>query len=413
MTHQKLNLFLCSSIALLSCLPGFAQSLREIELPRRQGEQVAAQQSPRLGRLNANAQALEAAIDPKTYIVGPGDVFHVELEGMNEYTVTTAVSPEGKLILPTLGTYQVDGKTLATIREQVAAKARSKYIGGKINLNLLDVRRIRVHLTGQVQNPGTYEARAVYRVSDVIAMAGGLSPWANARAIELQRKDQPPKQIDYYSFLAQGKLDENVLVQGGDIIYVPSVYESPATVQLEGRVQNKGLYAIREGETAEEFLFHINALENNADLRQAIVLRRTELTGETQALPLFPSETGNGKSVVLQPNDIIRVPGILDSVYVQGDCRAPGSYPFQPGRRARDYAGLAGPSDTAVSPSGLKVVRAESNQVLKGADVLIERGDTILIPSNTRKKVGDIFSIVAQIASITYFVVIIREQLQR
>ncbi|MFQ5632528.1 MAG: hypothetical protein ACE5I1_27490, partial [bacterium] len=93
-----------------------------------------------------------------------------------------------------------------------------------------------------------------------------------------------------------------------------------------------------------------------------------------------------------------------------GDCTQPGPYPFQAGWRARDYAGQAGPKDTAVSPKGIKVIRAASNREVKGADIIVERGDTVIIPSNTRKKLGDVFSILAQVASITYFVVIIREQ---
>ncbi|MFQ5633428.1 MAG: SLBB domain-containing protein [bacterium] len=354
---------------------------------------------------------MESAIDPDTYIVGPGDVFNIELEGMDAYNANITISPEGKLILPTLGVYDVNGKSVTEVRRIVGEKASTKYIGGKIKVNLIGVRSIRVHVTGQVLEPGTYAAKAVFRVSDLITLAGGLNPWANARAVELRREEFATRIIDYNSFLTQGKLEENVLVQGGDIIYVPSVYSSKSNVQVEGRVQNPGLFAIHNDESAKEFLFRINALQQNSDMQNAVVIRRSEITGETEKLPLFQHTPGNGKSIALQPDDIIRIPAIRDSVYVQGDCLRPGSYPFQAGWYARDYAGSAGPKDTAVSPNGIKVVRAASNQTLKGADVIIERGDTVIIPSNTRKKLGDVFGIVAQLASITYFVVIIREQI--
>lgn len=400
-----------SYLLLLSfCMALHAQDIRDRNLRQNPFDKKPEKQTE-LSRIDLTSQALETAIDPQTYIVGPGDVFNIEVEGLEAYNANVIISPEGKLILPTLGAYEVEGKSVAKVREIVAEQSRTKYIGGQIKVNLVGVRNVRVHVTGQVAEPGTYQVKAVFRVSDLITLAGGLNPWANVRAIELRREGQPTQMIDYFSFLSEGRLEENVPVQGGDIIHVPSIYSSNTTVQVEGRVQTPGLYAIYSEESAEEFLFRINALQQNSDLDNTVVIRKSDLTGEFEELPLFKQTPGNGKSITLKPDDILRIPAIRDSVYVQGDCMNPGSYPFQAGWCARDYAGLAGPKETAVSPRGIKVMRSVSGQILKGADIIVERGDTVIIPSNTRKKLGDVFSIVAQVASITYFVVIIREQL--
>jgi protein involved in polysaccharide export with SLBB domain len=402
--------FLSYVLLLPFCVALYAQDVRDRNLTKNPFDKKQEKRTE-LSKIDLAGQALETAIDPETYIVGPGDVFNIEVEGLEAYSANLTVSPEGKLILPTLGAYDVEGKSVAEVRRIVAEQSRTKYIGGQIKVNLVAVRSIRVHVTGQVAEPGTYQAKAVFRISDLITLAGGLNPWANARAIELRRQGQSTQMIDYFSFLAEGRIEENVAVRGGDIIYVPSVYSSNATVQVEGRVQSPGLFAIHHDENAEEFLFRINALQQNSDLSNAVIIRKSDLTDEDEELPLFKQTPGNGKSLTLKPDDILRIPAIRDSVYVQGDCLNPGSYPYQAGWRARDYAGLAGPKDTAVSPKGIKVVRANRNQTIKGADVIVERGDTIIIPSNTRKKLGDVFGIVAQLASITYFVVIIREQI--
>lgn len=149
------------------------------------------------------SQALEGAIDPETYLVGPGDAFNIELEGLRQYNSVVTVSPEGKLIIPTLGVYDVQGKSVTEVRRLVAEKARSKFVGGQIKINLVGVRDIRVHVTGQVAQPGTYQAKSVYRISDVITLAGGLNSWANARSIELRRENQPTQVIDYYAFMTE------------------------------------------------------------------------------------------------------------------------------------------------------------------------------------------------------------------
>src|SRR5581483_7934899 len=44
--------------------------------------------------------ALEGAIDPQHYLVGPGDRLLVELWGMHDLTVEVEVNAEGRLVVP-------------------------------------------------------------------------------------------------------------------------------------------------------------------------------------------------------------------------------------------------------------------------------------------------------------------------
>ena len=61
--------------------------------------------------LDPQLQSLEAAVDPDAYVVGPGDVFLVNVWTMEEVAFNIPVTPEGKLTIPTIGALAVDGNT--------------------------------------------------------------------------------------------------------------------------------------------------------------------------------------------------------------------------------------------------------------------------------------------------------------
>ena len=76
---------------------GEAQSLGS-EFPLRKSAMVIGQAGP---------------VDPKTYILGPGDVLQLELLGKLTRTALFEVSPEGKVFLTGAGPLEVAGHTLA------------------------------------------------------------------------------------------------------------------------------------------------------------------------------------------------------------------------------------------------------------------------------------------------------------
>ncbi|MFH1943138.1 MAG: polysaccharide biosynthesis/export family protein, partial [bacterium] len=86
-------------------------------------------------RLSA-MEALERAVDPEKYIVGPSDVFSFNVWGAMEAQYPMAVNPEGKLSIPSVGEIQVDGKTLAEVQAFVLGRAKPYYANSEITLTL-------------------------------------------------------------------------------------------------------------------------------------------------------------------------------------------------------------------------------------------------------------------------------------
>jgi hypothetical protein len=89
----------------------------------------------RQGLTELTAQPLEGAIDPETYLVGPGDRFMIDvLSSMEDFFIVT-VTPEGRLVIPTMGSLQVYGETLARVKEMVRTAGEKKYLHTQVEAN--------------------------------------------------------------------------------------------------------------------------------------------------------------------------------------------------------------------------------------------------------------------------------------
>lgn len=347
--------------------------------------------------LDAMLQPMEAAVDPDTYILGPGDIFQISIWSGEETAFRIAVNPEGELIIPTIGTLAVDGKSLSEAQKLVKEAGAKKYLQSPITANLVALRRIRVHVTGQVANPGLYEALAVERVSDLIELAGGLTDWGSERSIEVRHLDGRVELADLYKYKKLGSLESNLQVQGGDVIYVPPIYFSKATVRVEGLVEEPGIYQLLENETLHDFLLRVEAFNKGADLKDAYLERKNAANGSTEIIPIFPylQSQGDGLSnFYLQDGDALMVPQRKEEVYVIGAVSFPGPYPFYPNLRAIDYVGFAGGNEKAAKVSKIKVVRAGSGQAISGHDLTIKPGDTVVVPERAKFGVQEISTLV-------------------
>ncbi|MFQ5708945.1 MAG: SLBB domain-containing protein [bacterium] len=357
----------------------------------------------RLSDIAVNVQALEAAIDPRAYVVGPGDQFLITIWSALETSFRTGVTPEGKLIIPTIGTLEVDGKSLKEVQQLVEEHGAKKYLHATISADLVQLRSFRVHVTGQVKHPGPYTALAVNRVSDIIREAGDLTSWGFERNIQVRHLDGTTDVVDLYEYRKLGNLDSNIYLRSGDVVFVPSINLSRATVRIEGRVHAPGIYQLAQDETLTDFLLRVDALNQRADLQSAYIARETEGDGVAQNIPISPylEKTGNGYSQFhLQDGDVIIVPERHQKVYVIGAVRNPGPYPFVPNLKVRDYVGLAGSTELAANLSRSQVIRQQSKAQERGEDLLVYPGDTVFVPKRAQFGVQEIVAIVGTVTSV-------------
>ncbi|MCG8605759.1 polysaccharide export protein [bacterium] len=353
--------------------------------------------------LDTELQSLEAAIDPASYIVGPGDVFLVNVWASEELSFRLPVTPGGKLVIPTIGALPVDGKTLVEVYEVVRNAASEKYVQSSVTAHLVRLRTFRVHVAGQVMNPGLYEALAVDRVSDVIERADGMTNWGSERAIEVRHPDGTVDLVDLYRYKKLGELEANIILRGGDVVYVPPIQFSEATVRVEGQINRPGIYQLTQNETLTDFLLRVDALNKDADLQGAYVRRQGDGNGGEETIPIFPylQSLGNGHSdLPLQDGDAVMIPSRQEEVYVVGAVQQPGPYVYYPSLRALDYVGFAGSTEKAKGISKVQLIRKGSSKAERGPLLLVEPGDTVFVPEKQQLGVREVTSVVLSVTQI-------------
>lgn len=353
--------------------------------------------------LDPQLQSLEAAVDPETYVVGPGDVFLVNVWAMEEVAFNIPVTPEGKLTIPTIGALAIDGKTLAEVQAIVTEAASKKYLQAAVTAHLIKLRTFRVHLTGQVMNPGLYEALAVDRVSDVIKRADGLTSWGSEREIEVRHRDGTSELVDLYRYKKLGELETNIVLQAGDVVYVPPIQFSRATVRIEGKVNRPGVYQLAQNETLQDLLLRVDALNKDADLTDAYIRRKGTSNGSVETIQVFPYLQAQGNShsdLVLQDGDVVMIPPRQEEVYVIGAVLRPGPYAYYPNLRAIDYVGFAGATGKATGLSKIQVFRQNGAQADRGANQIVGPGDTVSIKERAQFGFREVVTLVATVTNV-------------
>ena len=136
------------------------------------------------------------------------------------------------------------GLTPDQAAKRIADRLKSgKYINDpQITVTVVQARSRLVSVLGFVNSPGRYELDGISaKISDVIAMAGGLDPNASDKIV-LQPSGagkSEPVIVDLSSII-QGDSSKNIDVRGGDSIFVPRA----AVVYVYGEVQKGGAYRI-------------------------------------------------------------------------------------------------------------------------------------------------------------------------
>lgn len=173
------------------------------------------QQPPSGGRVGAD------------YLIGPGDSLNVFVWRQEELSVQVPVRPDGRISTPLVEDMVAVGKTpteLATDIENVLSEfIRSPEVTIIVE-NFVGALGEQVRVLGQVVNPGTVSYRERMTVLDVILEVGGLTDFASGNRSKLVRAvdgQTQERRLRLDDLLEDGDLDENLVVQPGDVIVVP------------------------------------------------------------------------------------------------------------------------------------------------------------------------------------------------
>jgi polysaccharide biosynthesis/export protein len=163
---------------------------------------------------------------PADYVIGPDDVLSVVFWRDKELTTDVVVRPDGQISLPLLNDIHAGGLTPAQLREAIDAVARRYIEDPTVAVIVKQIKSRKLFITGQVEKPGTYSLVGPTTVLQLVAMAGGLKEFADAKKIRIMRTDaasgrQLGLPFNYEQVVSGKNLGQNIELKPGDTVVVP------------------------------------------------------------------------------------------------------------------------------------------------------------------------------------------------
>jgi polysaccharide export outer membrane protein len=270
----------------------------------------------------AQAPAAETA-PPRAvgdYEIGPDDILKVTVYGNDDLTQTVLVQADGTFTFPLIGRVKADGLTTKELGQKIATLLARGYIRNpQVTVVVQEFRSKTVFVVGEVARPGSYPLTGQrMTLVEVLARAGPMTVNAGAEVIVV--RPAPDAAVT-------GPVLPTQVAEGDEV---------------------------KAGQ-AKAQVFRINIRDIQA--------------GKLE------------KNIELQPKDTVFVPQ-APKVFVTGEVRSPGAYPWFPGMTARQLISVAGGLTPEGSDGRLKIVRekdGESHEYGIKLDETVAAGETLVV----------------------------------
>ncbi|MBK8274806.1 MAG: polysaccharide biosynthesis/export family protein [Nitrospira sp.] len=167
--------------------------------------------------------ALVSQLEPG-YRLGAEDVLLVSVWKDEQLTREVVVRPDGMFSFPLVGDVPAENQTVDDIRGELV-KRLTKYIPNpNVSVAVTKVASYKVYVVGRVNKPGEYVIGHYTDVLQALSLAGGLTPFAGENDIKVMRRVRGGQQaIPFrYGDIRKGRdLEQNILLQRGDVVMVP------------------------------------------------------------------------------------------------------------------------------------------------------------------------------------------------
>jgi polysaccharide biosynthesis/export protein len=168
------------------------------------------------------------------YRLQRGDTVQIEVLEDATLSRATIVLPDGQISLPLAGSVRAAGRTLAEVQTDIAERLAPSFAGPPtvfVTLSSLaereetEERTIDIYILGAANTPGRVEVPPGSTILQAIAAAGGLSPFAATKRMQLRRVDKSGAErifkIDYDAIERGASNVGATRLTDGDVIVVP------------------------------------------------------------------------------------------------------------------------------------------------------------------------------------------------
>ena len=160
----------------------------------------------------------------KAYHIGPGDIIEISVWKDPDLSRMLVVPPDGIIAFPLINSIDVTHLTVDELKNILKQKLSEFIPDATVTVMLTEINSLKAYVIGKVQRSGEFPISLESNVMQILAQAGGLTPFASDGNIKiLRQKGNKIIKIPFdYGEVEKGKnLEQNILLQPGDVVVVP------------------------------------------------------------------------------------------------------------------------------------------------------------------------------------------------
>lgn len=214
----------------------------------------------------------------RQYALGVGDTIEVTVVGRSDFNGRARIGSDGAVLLPFLGAVPATNRTPGQLADEIrAGLEKGGYFSNPVvRVDVVGVASRYVTILGAVGAPGLMPLDRRYRLSEIIARAGGKSE-GGVDYVVLTPASGASKQYKMAD-LATGSGDQDPYVNDGDKVFVPAAQAQ--LFYISGQVKNAGSFPVTEGLTVRMALARAGGLtESGSDKKVKIYRQGKALKG--------------------------------------------------------------------------------------------------------------------------------------
>lgn len=158
------------------------------------------------------------------YTINPGDLLEISVWKEPDLQRQVLVRPDGAFSFPLSGDILAEGRTVDAVRQELTNQLQAYIPDLVVTVTVAEIRGNKIFVFGQVKTPGEFIVNPRVDVIQALSIAGGVTPFAQLNDIKILRRRngvQTILQFRYNDIIKGQKLEQNILLEVGDIVLVP------------------------------------------------------------------------------------------------------------------------------------------------------------------------------------------------
>lgn len=324
--------------------------------------------------------AASSALAGGLYTLGPEDVLSITVYGHEDLTRDVVVLSDGQFAYPIVGSVSASGQTAEQVAAAISKGLEKELNEPSVTVTVKQPAMRRVYASGLVAKAGSYDLKPGWRVSHLVAEAGGISGKPELTKATVVRGSTNIA-VDLAAVLGESNRDADIELMPGDLVQIQA---DTNLVHVVGQAKSPGDYQLKAKLGVLEALAMAGGATDNAALTGVQILRGARVIKVD--MHAIMANGDSGANVVMEPGDTLLIPANEARIAVLGGVQQPGYYDLPDGKvvTLADAIAMARGGNKRARMTNVALVRmVGGKQIVSKVDIsrFLKKGDLTQNPA--------------------------------